>query len=360
MMAITKGSLRAISRSPSAVIFSVAFPFIFILVFGFIGDSGRQVFNVTFEKDSDSSNAIYQAIKSHPSFRVQSYPDAASLKEAMQKGKLNALLQIVKAKDSSAPYVIRLRSATSNNDKWPQLRAMILAMITEASDQRFPERPVYARFDFDESRDIENIREYRTIDFILPGQLGFSLLSSGVFGVAFMFFTLRNSLVLKRFFATPVNRSGIILGEAISRVIFQMTTAVVIIGVGNLFLGFTLIDGWVTFLQMLVLSFLGLVVFMGFGFIISGIARNESSIPPVANIFTLPQFLLGGTFFPIEAFPKWLQPISASLPLTHLNEALRGVAFEGLNLWEVRMEIAILLIWGLAAYLIAVRVFKWE
>jgi ABC-2 type transport system permease protein len=36
------------------------------------------------------------------------------------------------------------------------------------------------------------------------------------------------------------------------------------------------------------------------------------------------------------------------------------VAFEGLNLWEVRMEIAILLIWGLAAYLIAVRVFKWE
>jgi len=360
MLAITKGSLRAISRSPSAVIFSVAFPFIFILVFGFIGDSGRQVYKVTFEQGSDSGNAIYQAIHSHPSFKVQYYPDSSSLQEALQKGKLNAILHIGNGKDSTVPYVIRMKSATSNNDKWPQLRAMIQSMITEVSDKRFPERPVYARFDFNEIRDIESIREYRTIDFILPGQLGFSLLSSGVFGVAFMFFTLRNTLVLKRFFATPVNRSGIILGEGVSRIIFQMTTAIVIIGVGNLFLGFTLINGWITFLQMLILSFLGLVVFMGFGFIISGVARNESSIPPLANIFTLPQFLLGGTFFPAEAFPKWLQPISASLPLTHLNEALRGIAFEGLNLWDVRMEIAILLLWGLAAYLIAVRLFKWE
>jgi ABC-2 type transport system permease protein len=30
--------------------------------------------------------------------------------------------------------------------------------------------------------------------------LGFSLLSAGVFGVAFMFYSLRNTLVLKRFF----------------------------------------------------------------------------------------------------------------------------------------------------------------
>ena len=37
MLAITRGSLRATFRSPSAVIFSIAFPLIFILVFGFIG-----------------------------------------------------------------------------------------------------------------------------------------------------------------------------------------------------------------------------------------------------------------------------------------------------------------------------------
>jgi len=150
------------------------------------------------------------------------------------------------------------------------------------------------------------------------------------------------------------------LGEAISRVIFQMITAIVIIMAGNWFFGFTLVHGMQTLLEMLLLSLIGLVVFMGFGFIVSGLARSDSAIPPFANLITLPQFLLGGTFFSIEAFPKWLQPISNALPLTHLNTAMRQVAFEGQNLWDVRAEVGILLAWGIAVYLVAVKVFKWE
>jgi len=72
-------------------------------------------------------------------------------------------------------------------------------------------------------------------------------------------------LVLKRFFATPINRTFIVLGEGLSRVLFSMITAVVIIVFGKLFFGFTLVHGFETFLEMLVLSFLGLLVFMGFG-----------------------------------------------------------------------------------------------
>ena len=204
------------------------------------------------------------------------------------------------------------------------------------------------------------VREYNTIDFILPGQLGFSLLSSGVFGVAFMFFSLRNTLVLKRFFATPISRTYIVLGEGLSRVIFQMLTAIIIIIAGRFIFGFTLVNGFETFLEMLVLSFIGLVVFMGFGFIVSGLAKNESTIPPFANLITLPQFLLGGTFFSIDFFPKWLQPISKALPLTHLNTAMRAVAFEGQSLWEVKNEIGILLLWGVIVYAVAIKVFKWE
>jgi ABC-2 type transport system permease protein len=203
-------------------------------------------------------------------------------------------------------------------------------------------------------------RKYRTIDFILPGQLGFSLLSAGVFGVAFIFFNLRSSLVLKRFFSTPIKKTYILLGEALARVIFQMLTAVVILGLGYFAFNFTLVNGWVTFLEMLLLSFLGLVVFMGFGFIVSGLAKNEAAIPPFSNLITLPQFLLAGTFFPVENFPKWLQPVSKILPLTHLNQAMRDVAFEGAHLTDCLPEISILLLWGGLAYIIAIRVFKWE
>ena len=220
-------------------------------------------------------------------------------------------------------------------------------LVNAISNQQYNNRPVYAIDKFNYLKDIETIREYRTIDFILPGQLGFSLLSSGVFGVAFMFFNLRSTLVLKRFFATPISRTHIILGEGLARVIFQMITAIVIILAGYFFFQFTLINGVQTLLEMLVLSFIGLIIFMGLGFIVSGVATSDSTIPPFANLLTLPQFLLGGTFFSVEAFPKWLQPISKILPLTHLNTAMRAVAFEGQSLWEVRDEIGIMLLLSL-------------
>ena len=49
MLAISRASLSAILRSPSAVIFSLGFPLVFILVFGFIGGGGTSVIDC-FEK----------------------------------------------------------------------------------------------------------------------------------------------------------------------------------------------------------------------------------------------------------------------------------------------------------------------
>jgi ABC-2 type transport system permease protein len=203
-------------------------------------------------------------------------------------------------------------------------------------------------------------RVYSEIDFILPGMLGFSLLSAAVFGVAFLFFSLRQQLVLKRYYATPIGKPYIVLGEGIARVVFQLITAVVIIVIGKVGFHFTLVHGWVTFLELVVLSLFGLIVFMGFGFIISSVAKSESTIPPFANLFTLPQFLLAGTFFPTDVFPKWLQKFCEILPLKQLNDALRNVAFKGVHLIDCWKQLGILALWGIATYAVAVKVFKWE
>ena len=361
MFAITKASLRAIFRSPSAVVFGFAFPFIFILVFGFIGgNGGMQRYKVALSDNADTANELYRALTNTKGIAIIRYHDRDSLTDDLRRGNLAGIINIQKNPAGSPPYVFSLKSTNSSNDKWPQFKALAEGVINELSDRIYKGRPAYASFNFDYKRDITEIREYRTIDFILPGQLGFSLLASGVFGVAFMFFNLRNTLVLKRFFATPISRMYIILGEMFSRVLFQMLTAIVIILAGRFFFGFTLIHGFETFIEMLVLSFIGLIVFMGFGFIVSGLAKNDSTIPPFANLITLPQFLIGGTFFPTDVFPIWLQWIAKIMPLTHLNTALREVAFEGKNLWDVRIEIAILLLWGIAVYAVAVKVFRWE
>jgi ABC-2 type transport system permease protein len=360
-LAITKASLRSIFRSPSAVVFSFVFPFVFIIIFGFIGDGGGvPVYKITLSPNCDTNNALFDSIKSSRRLQIVYFEDSVARRKMLVKGRLAAILDIQKNKTDTATYIYSIKTTSASSDKWPQLMPLLRSLVSTISKQRYSNIPSYAKEDFSYTRDIEQIREYRTIDFILPGQLGFSLLSSGVFGVAFMFFGLRNTLVLKRFFATPVSRTGIVLGEGLARVIFQMITAIVIILVGYWLFNFTLVNGVRTIFEMLFLSFIGLVVFMGFGFIVSGMAKNDSTIPPFANLITLPQFLLGGTFFTVEAFPKWLQPISKALPLTHLNTAMRAVAFEGQNLWEVKNEIGILLLWGVIVYAVAVKVFKWE
>lgn len=359
MLAITRGSLRAIFRSPSAVIFGFGFPLIFILVFGFIGGGGVTV-RIALKNPGDSNNILMKnGLLKNSSIRLMQYQSEDEAKKELAKGNIAAIIEIdsAKASNGSYQYTIKTTTSSASMDKFPILQSQIGEVIRRADETLYPSRTTIAKIE--REPDIPG-RRYKTIDFILPGQLGFSLLSAGVFGVAFMFFSLRNTLVLKRFFATPIKKACIVLGEGLSRVLFQLFTAIIIIAIGYFFFGFTLINGMQTFLEMLVLSFIGLLVFMGFGFIVSGLAKNDSSIPPFANLITLPQFLLAGTFFPIDRFPGWLQGIAEVLPLTHLNIAMRSVAFEGANLWDVKNEIGILLLWGVIAYALAIRVFRWE
>lgn len=352
-LALAKASFRSIMRSPSAVVFTLAFPLIFILVFGFLGNNGIKV-DLAVAPGSDLQNPVIRELKNTAVIKLINGKNRQEIYEMLEKGTIAGVLDVQKNSAAAPAYLTRVVYTSASLDKGNILKSLLnnLMYTLNAKDMK----PSVSEL----TESTVHGRTYRTIDFILPGQLGFSLLSTGVFGTAFVFFSLRQTLVIKRFFATPVRRSSIILGEGIARIGFALLGAVFIIVIGHFFFHFTLIHGAITVINMLLLSVIGLVVFMGFGFVVSGIARSESTIPPISNIITLPQFLLSGTFFSIEAFPGWLQPISRALPLTYLNDAMRQVAFEGAGLWDVRQQILIMIIWGIAIYALAVKVFKWE
>ncbi len=358
ILAIARASLRSITRSPSAVVFSLLFPLIFIVVFGFIGGGGISL-DVGLAKGCDTINPLVQRLQGENSgVRLVRAEDTPTMDEDLLKGRFDALLNVTKTGNTEPPFYnvqLTLSAASMRNGRIFQTQlTMMMNQINSAGN--IPKDLVLK---MDPPKIVEG-RPYKSIDFILPGQLGFSILASGVFGTAFVFLSLRQTLVLKRFFATPVRRSDIILGETLSRVTFSIAGSAIIILIGKFAFGFTLIHGFVTVINMLLLSVLGLVVFMGFGFVVSGVAKNESSVPPIANLITMPQFLLSGTFFSIQNFPSWLQPISKALPLTYLNDALRKIAFEGAGLFDVGHQILIVSLWGIGVYIIAIKVFRWE
>jgi len=352
-LALAKASFRSILRSPSAVVFTLAFPLIFILVFGFLGGGGIKV-DLAVAPRSDLKNPVVKALEETAVIKLVQGKNEQEIQQLLEKGSVAGVIDIHKNTAGQPAYLANVTYTSASIDRGNILKSILNNLMYTLNSKDL--KPAVAEI----RESTVHGRTYRTIDFILPGQLGFSLLSTGVFGTAFVFFSLRQTLVIKRFFATPVRRSSIILGEGIARIGFALLGAVFIILIGHFFFHFTLIHGVVTVLNMLVLSVIALIAFMGFGFVVSGIAKSESTIPPIANIITLPQFLLSGTFFSIDNFPAWLQPISRALPLTYLNDAMRQVAFEGAGLWDVKVQILIMVGWGIGIYALAVRVFKWE
>src|SRR5688572_1650299 len=356
MFAVTRASLRSITRSPSAVVFTLLFPLIFIMVFGFLDNSGIQL-DVGIHSGSEKNNEVYHTLSKSPGIHLIEDESDAELYSDLEKGRIDGVLTIRMNTDTSGPrYFLDIQTSAASMDNGAVLRSVMENLVNKLNLKDFKPSGLVAEI---RPSQVQG-RKYSSIDFILPGQLGFSLLSTGVFGTAFVFFNFRQTLVIKRFFATPIRKPYILLGEALSRLIFSLIGALFVITVGYFAFGFTLVHGIGTAIIMLLLSTIGLIVFMGFGFIISGLAKNESMIPPLANIITLPQFLLSGTFFPIDAFPSWLQPVCKMLPLTYLNDAMRKVAFEGASLFDIGFPLFVMLIWGVVVYAGAVKFFKWE
>lgn len=360
LWAITKASFKAIFAHPSAIIFSVLFPIIFVLIFGAFGNGGGSGFKIAIAGKADTADWFYKGLLQVPGVKIVSYPDTIALRNDLVKGKLTAVLDIQKNMDSVIEkyrYQIAVRSTSASaNTVYAFLPAleMVKLKLEKAQNDQYVDLVDIGNLQ------LEAVRKYRQIDFILPGQLGFSILFSTLFGIAFTFFNLREQLVLKRFYASPVKKINILLGVGMSRLFFQLLSVFVLIGFGHFAMNFTLQNGIITFVEIIFMTLLMLFLLMGVGLIFSSIVKSDSSIPLLINLFGFPQMMLSGTFFPIEVFPKWLQEICRILPLTQYNDAVRKISFEGLGILECWKEIGILGIWMLMAYAIAVRVLKWE
>jgi ABC-2 type transport system permease protein len=75
LWAITRASFKAIFGNPSAIIFSILFPIIFVLIFGAFGSGGGVTYRLALDKGCDTTNVLYQSLKNNPSIQIISYSD---------------------------------------------------------------------------------------------------------------------------------------------------------------------------------------------------------------------------------------------------------------------------------------------
>jgi ABC-2 type transport system permease protein len=194
-------------------------------------------------------------------------------------------------------------------------------------------------------------------DFILPGILSMSIMQLGIFGTAFAFVSLKASGALRRIQATPIHPRNFIAAQAVTRLLITLVSVLVLVGFGKYFFGFHMLGSYFSFLLV---ATIGSLIFLGLGFAIAGVSKDENQVAPLANLIQLPMLLLSGVFFPRDAFPNWLKVITDYFPLTFMADSLRKIANEGVGLFHLGWDLLGLTIWLVITFIIAINAFRWE
>ena len=191
-------------------------------------------------------------------------------------------------------------------------------------------------------------------DYVLPGLLAIGLMNFAMVGAAASVARYRELKILKRILATPLDPSKFIAGQVAARLALAMVQTAIIMAVG-VGLGASLGDGWP---WLFVIATLGNLIFVSLGFAVAGRVSSVDAANNMAGLATTPLMFFGGSFFPVDSLPGWLQPIADNLPLTPLVDSMRAIALQGAAITDVGTELATIGAWIFAAIALAIASFR--
>jgi ABC-2 type transport system permease protein len=195
------------------------------------------------------------------------------------------------------------------------------------------------------------------VDFLMPGIVGMNVMQLAIFSVGFGLVIEKQRGVLRRIMATPMPPVRFLASHVLMRLVLAFLQVLILIGVAVLLFKVTIVG---SILTMLVLTSLGSIMFLTFGFALAGWATSDNQVAPIANLITLPQLFLSGVFFSRDAAPAVIRPATDLLPLTFLNDALREVSTEGATLMDVSGDVLGMIAWTIVGFFIALRLFRFQ
>ncbi len=198
--------------------------------------------------------------------------------------------------------------------------------------------------------------EQESLDVIVPGIAGMSVVAATFSTLAYNLTYLRERGILKRMRGTPMPSSAYLAaigGHAITNTLLQVGIITV---AGALVFGVEWPRDW---LAMGVFLVAGVACFASLGVALSHLIPNFESAPAYVNAAFLPMLVISGVFYQDETAPRFLSALAELLPLKHLVDGLSGAMIDGEGLathWPALLALAI---WGALGAGLAIRGFSW-
>ena len=195
----------------------------------------------------------------------------------------------------------------------------------------------------------------RRIDVLAPGVMALAVMSTAFTSLAIATAFERRYGVLKRLGASPLPRTGLLLGKVGSLLAIEVVQLSLIAAVG-LWLGWRPSGGVGAAFGAGLLLLLGTGAFAGLGLLMAGSLRAEATLAG-ANLVYVVLFAAGAVVLPVSAYPRAMEAVVTLLPSGALAQGLRDVtAGAGLGLTPV----VVLTVWAVAAAALTARTFRWD
>lgn len=192
---------------------------------------------------------------------------------------------------------------------------------------------------------------------ILPGILTINLIAAAFFGITLHMVSLRENGLYRRYRATPISRSTVVLAHAATSAVNIVISLLIQIAVAILLFRVQ-IAGSIT--QLLPVLLLCAFAFIPLGLLVGSVARDMRTAPAISNILFFPLVFLSGAAMPLYLMPTWLKRIAGLMPSTYAVELLQAVVSRGEGLAEVTVPILVLVITGIIGFACNSMLFRWE
>lgn len=354
IMKLTQTFLRMFFRDRRAIMFSLMFPLIFMVIFGFTGNIGsdRVALGIADNAQNALSASFREALKAEGVFDIVEGSEGA-LRELVLTGDVRmALIVPPSFQDNGQPTALPVVVDASQVRELGLLMPVLEKALVDAERSLRGTEPLFQL----EVEDVQ-ARAQNYLAFVIPGLLAMSLMSISIAGSGFNIVEFRRKGILKRLFVTPLQPKHFIGGLVFSRTIICVTQLSVVLAIGVFLMGLDIAG---SFLSLYAVMLMGIAVFLGIGFCLGSIAKSQEAIQGIANLVTLPQMLLSGVFYSIDNLPDFVQPFAQALPLSFVANGFREIIVNGVSLFDILPTVAGLAVWGIVAIGLAIRMFVWK
>jgi ABC-2 type transport system permease protein len=349
VLSLSLAMWKAYARQRSAVFFTVFFPLMFLVLFGGIfkspGASKLDVLEVGSVSLIDQMPPAAQAELTKV-LKITKSDNAATAEDKVRKGDYAAAIE-----QQGDTVVVHYSAA--DVVKAGTVQGIMQSVVQQGNQAATGRPPTFTL----RAQQVED-RSLKTIQFYMPGLLGWALAMGGMFTAALTLVSWRDKQLLRRLRLAPTTTATVLGARMLVSVVVALLQTVIFLGVGLIpYFGLQLTHAWWMGIPLVIA---GTLAFLSFGLVVGAFAKTEEAANGLVQLIVLPMAFLSGAFFPLDGAPGWLQAVSRAMPLRYLVEAMRDVMVRGKDWTSVLPVLGALVLFAAVVSAFASRLFRWD